>query len=204
MLTALLVFSVVATPSIDAIDYFPLAPGTKWVFREEAQFAEGTYSDEVKDPINVGGESIIPVETRQNGKLVDTVHYRVSGDTISIFAYDIKQPLEVPRPVLRVGTGTVKWEYAGMTPFLGAVVPLTVKGASTPKGKRKVLDREVECLEVRFEARIGPPDKKPILSKQVAIYAKGIGLVEMQEKTTVDRKTEERKLKLVEFTPGRP
>lgn len=163
----------------------------------------GSYVDEVKEPVEIGGQKCYPVETSLDKKLLETVYYNEVGDTIFIVAYDPKKPLEAPRPLFKAGASKLKWDYAGLTPFMGSPIPIRVKGESVSKGIRKVLDRDVECIEVRLEAQLGSDKEKFLISKQTAIYAKGIGLVEMQEKATVARNTEERKLRLVEFTPGR-
>ena len=198
-----LILGVLTAPSLGAGDYFPLIPGTKWTYREESAFMLGDYIDEVKESVEIGGQKCFAVETSLEKKLLETVYYSEVGDTIFIVAYDPKKPLEAPRPLFKAGTSKTKWEYTGFTPFMGQPIPIRVKGESIPKGIRKVLDREAECIEVRLEAQLGTDKEKFMISKQTAIYAKGIGLVEMQEKATVARNTEERKLRLVEFTPGR-
>ena len=202
--TLCLAVSLMSPPATGAGDYFPLVTGTKWTYREDSAFNPGDYVDEVKEPVEIGGQKCFPVETSLNKKLLETVYYSEAADTIFIVAYDPKKPLEAPRPLFKAGASKTKWEYTGLTPFMGQPIPIRVKGESTPRGIRKVLDREAECLEVRLEAQLGTDKEKFLVSKQTAIYAKGIGLVEMQEKATVARNTEERKLRLVEFTPGRP
>lgn len=205
MLTTLcLAVSLFSPGTAGAGEYFPLIPGTKWTYREESAFMPGDYIDEVKEPVEIGGQKCYPVETRLDKKVLETVYYAEAGDTLFIVAYDPKKPLEAPRPLFKAGTAKLKWEYTGTTPFMNQPIPIRVKGESVSKGIRKVLDREVECIEVRLDAQLGTEKEKFLTSKQTAIYAKGIGLVEMQEKATVARNTEERKLRLVEFTPGRP
>ena len=204
MLTTLcLAVSLLSPSDAGAGEYFPLVPGTKWTYREESAFMPGDYIDEVKEPVEIGGQKCFPVETRLDKKVLETVYYAESGDTIFIVAYDPKKPLESPRPLFKAGASKMKWDYTGTTPFMSNPIPIRVKGESVSKGIRKVLDREAECIEVRLEAQLGTEKEKFLISKQTAIYAKGIGLVEMQEKATVARNTEERKLRLVEFTPGR-
>lgn len=203
MLNTLLCAVATVAPAIEAVDFFPLAPGTKWTYREEGKFISALYTDEVKEPVEIAGDKAFPVETRQDGLLVDTVYYRSTGPAIFIIAYDPKKPLPVPRPLFKLGEKREAWEYEGITFFLKDPVPLNVKGESVPKGKRKVLGKETECIEVKFDARMGSSTENYVFSKQTAIYAKGIGLVEMQEKTTVNRRSDERKLRLVDFEPAK-
>ncbi|HRK22050.1 MAG TPA: hypothetical protein PLX06_09580, partial [Fimbriimonadaceae bacterium] len=130
------------------------------------------------------------------------VYYRAEGDTVWIVAYDEKKPLPSPRPLFKVGTGKTNWEYRGTTPFYEDLVPLEVKGTAEAKGRRPAIGKSVECIEVKFEAQLMAAPGMVLKSNQTAYYGKGVGLLEMQEKTTVDRKSEERKLKLVSFTPA--
>lgn len=203
ILTTLLSLTVVSTPIADASEFFPLVPGTKWEYREEGKFAAKSYLDEVLPAVEIGGEKAHPIQTSESGHPLDKVYYRATGDSVFIVAYDEKKPLSSPRPLFQLGGNRGKWEYRGTTPFYEDLVPLEVKGESSVKGKRKVLGKDVECLEVKFEARLLAAPGMAFQSNQTAIYAKGIGLIEMHEKTTVDRKSEERKLKLVSFTPAK-
>ena len=200
LISLALACALVPTRADSAADYFPVGAGTKWTYTEETRYGSGKYTDEAKAPIEFGADRAYPVERRQEGKVVDTVYYRIGGDTVSIVAYDPKYPLEVPRIVLKVGAGPQRWEYSGV----GTASHIKVKAVSTTKGKRSILGREAECLEVKVESILEVPDQRPLVSRQTSIYAKGVGLVEMQDKMTVDRKTEERKVKLVEFAPAQP
>jgi len=202
--TSLLALAILVPAKIDAADYFPLAPGTKWVYQETTKGAIGIVTDEVKPPELVGEESAFPIETRQEGVVLDKVYYRMTPDAVLIVAYDAKKPLESPRPAFRIGNEKLNWTYVGTVSVMGDSVPVTVKGVSTPKGKRKVLDRDVECIEVLLEARMGGSGPGGMETKQTAIYGKGIGLVEMTSRNKAGRRTEESKLKLLEFTPGKP
>lgn len=201
--STLLSISLLWNPAVEASDFFPLIPGTKWEYREETKFSSHTYLDEVLPAVEIGGRSAYPIQTSEDGKTLETVFYRASTDVIEIVAYDEKKPLPSPRPLFKVGKGKSTWEYRGTTPFYEDLVPLEVKGESTAKGRRKLFGNDADCIEVKFEAQLMAAPGMVLKSNQTAIYAKGIGLVEMQEKTTVDRKSEERKLKLVSFTPGK-
>lgn len=202
MLAALcLTFALAPTA---AIDWFPLQPGNKWTYREEGRFLQNSFVDEVLEPVSIGEVKAFPVTTSQDGKVIETVYYQETPDVIFIVAYDPKKPLKDPRPLFKASSKKETWDYVGLTPFLRDFVPLKLKGESSPKGKRTVLGREAELLEVKFDAQLGATSNDVVLSKQVALYAKGIGLVEMTARTTVGRQTDEVKLKLVDFKPANP
>lgn len=204
MLTAICLTLLLATEVPSVADYFPLKPGTKWVYREELRFMVSTYVDEVGEPVEISGEKAMPIITTRDGRNAETVYYRISGNVLYIVAYDPKKPLDPPRPVIKLGERKETWEYVGLTPFLRDPVPLKVKGEAAYVGRRKVLDREYDCLEVKFDAMMGRTTIDLVHSKQTALYAKGIGLVEMSASTTIDRNTDEGKLKLVEYKPASP
>lgn len=202
MMTALLVCLAAAPTAADPTDFFPLQPGNKWVYREEARFSVNTVQDEVLEPVEIGGLKAFPVESTQEGKVIETVYYRVAGDTIYIVAYDPKTPLDPPRPLFKLGERRETWDYVGLTPFLKDLVPIKVRGESAPKGKRKVLGQEVECLEVKFDAQLGRTTDDRVDVKQTSIYGKGIGAVEMTGKTLIGRESLNSKLTLLEFKPA--
>lgn len=198
----LLSFSLVLVQSPLAEDYFPLKPGTKWEYSEDNKFSKKSYVDTVLEPVEIASQLAYPIQTTENGQPLEKVYYRASGDTVFIVAYDKEKPLPSPRPLFKVGTGKSNWEYRGTTPFYEDLVPLEVKGSASAKGRRTAIGLTVDCIEVKFEAQLMAAPGMVLKSNQTAIYGKGIGLLEMTEKTTVDRKSEERKLKLVSFTPA--
>lgn len=204
MLNALCLTLALAPQSSLAAEFFPLVPGTKWVYQEEGRFLANTYVDEVLEPVEIKGERAYPIAQSREGKVIDTTYYRVFGEGVYIVAYKADQPLDPPRLVLKVGERRETWEYVGLTPFLNDPIPLKMKGESNLKGRRKVLGRDLECVEVKFEAQQGRTTADLVVSRQTCLYAKGIGLVEMTGKTTIDRSTETLKLKLLEYKPPTP
>lgn len=204
MLPTLAALALSLSPLQSASDFFPLEAGTKWVYQESRGRASAIVTDVAKAPVMVGGGLATPVETRIEGALAETIYYRLTGDTAFIVAYDLKKPLETPRPAFRIASGKTTWEYQGVASIADEQMPLRVTGTSEPKGKRKILGVERECVEVKLEASVGPEGQTPVITRQTVLYARGLGLVEMNAKSTMGRKTEETKLKLVEFVPPKP
>jgi len=183
-------------------EFFPLKAGTKWTYLEKAKFDTLEYVDEVKQGIKIGERYTIPVETRANGKVLETRHYQIEGDTVLLVAYSSKLLLEPPQPVLKSANGKVSWTYAGKTPFLGAMVPIELKATVTPKGKRKVLDTDRECIELNMDAKMYGGAGMTIDFHQVALYAKGVGLVEVKQRQRGAGESSESSTRLTRFEPA--
>lgn len=182
-------------------DFFPLQPGTKWTYDSVSGVA-GVYVDTAMPEVMVGGKAAVPVRTTMAGRMVGETFYRVEGDTVYIVAYDPKKPLDIPKPVLKVGPGRTEWTHAGNTPFDGAMSPERLKGSAQMRGKRRVLDREVEILEVRLEGTVGA-GSTGVEVRQNAIYARGIGLVSMSQTARVGDRQDRSSLTLIRFEPGK-
>ncbi|MFQ3587044.1 MAG: hypothetical protein SNJ76_05195 [Fimbriimonadaceae bacterium] len=194
--------AIAATLSSGAADFFPLAPGTRWVYQERTDRQVNTYTDEVGAAVEIDGKPAFPVVSTQDGRRVDTIHYRVEGDTVLIVAYDPRRPLSNPRPVLKVGRGRTTWRWEGGTPLLGADVPLKMSGSSQIVGRRDVLGVEREVLEVKLEGELQVlPDQTARIS-QTALYARGVGLFEMRSRQTSGSRRSESVLRLVSFRPA--
>lgn len=200
MLTsAIALLSLASAPTV--AEFFPLVPGTKWTYDSVSGVA-GVYVDTVMPEAMVGGKPAMPVRTTMGGRMVGETFYRVDGDTVYIVAYDAKQPLDLPKPVLKVGNGRAEWSHSGSTPFDGAMSPERLKGTSQMRGKRKVLDREVEVLEVRIEGLVGS-GRTGVEVRQNAVYARGIGLVSMTQSAKVGDRQDRSSLTLIRFEPGK-
>ncbi|MBX3118035.1 MAG: hypothetical protein KF784_03150 [Fimbriimonadaceae bacterium] len=182
-------------------DYFPTQPGTKWTYETtlDSMKLKAISVDEVLPHIEIDGKLAIPFTTSDNAGPLEKRFYRIEGDTVYIVAYNQKEPLVTPHPILKVDTKKVQWEFSGGTIYRGDLIPLTMKGQSTPKGKRKILDEQRECIELVLEAEMEVIPGRFQRVKQTMIYAKGLGLVEMETQDTVDRNTIKSKMKLIKF-----
>lgn len=193
MISLLAAAAIVAAPSIS--DFFPLAVGTTWEYAEQGMIIR----DRVAPMEDVAGAPAVPVVSEIQGKEDHRTYYRVEGDTAYIVAFDPKKPLGMPIPVLKVGAGRTKWEFTGQSMLYNEPVPQSMTAESAPKGKRKVLDRELEVIEVKMKGMLGSNPGTAIKVNQVAYYAKGIGLVEMLSENTIGSQRSKSQLKLVKF-----
>lgn len=198
----MLVFAAIAlgwAGQVSASEYFPLEPGVRWHYVERSEGRNTTFVDEVKPPVKIAERTCVPIETRTEGKPYETRYYNVQGDTVLLVAYDPSSPLDPPIPILKLASHKTDWTYAGFTIMLTGSVPLEFKATGTPKGKRKILDVERECYEVVMDAKIDGGRGLSVRSVQIALYARGVGLVEMKQQTTVGTKTTESTTKLIKF-----
>ncbi|HZH98057.1 MAG TPA: hypothetical protein VEX38_03725 [Fimbriimonadaceae bacterium] len=195
MLAALI--AVTACASAESIaDYFPLATGTKWHYSSViGNFSESVH-EEALAPVEVAGALASPISSRTEQMRADTTLYRVDGNTVYLVGYDPKRPLDPPRPVLKWDGAKTSWTFNGIDEGL----PLQIKAQVDRAGKRKILDRDMDVLELKMEAVLGD-GKSGMRFKQQAFYARGIGLAEMNEEQKVGKKTTKRTLRLIKFEP---
>lgn len=205
MITALLATVALSAP-LTAEDFFPLVPGTKWIYEEQGGMMRLLYTDEVKEPVEVGGIRLTPVQTKQGDKVVETVYYQVTPTAVAIGAYDMKALLSDPRPVFKVDGDRTTWEFSGTTPFVRDQVPLFMRGEAKRNGKKKVLGEERETLMVKIDATVAAADGVTIKSKQTAYYAAGVGLYEMREEGTIGSQVSKRSMILIkrDLPPPKP
>lgn len=196
MVSALLVLAASAAPQA-AEDFFPLLKGTRWTYRDMVN----EYVDEVMEPIKIGEVEAIPVTTFLDGKRAESTYYSATPEGLFIVAYDAKKPLPSPMPVFK--SKERSWTYSGLTQWLGGFSPIEMKGSVSPRGKRKVLGKDAETIEVRLDAKIGGAEGGLMSVKQTATYAKGIGLVRMVQSNTINGREQKSTVELVRHDPPR-
>lgn len=199
MLSLCIVAAVLQAPT--ALDYFPLVKGAKWTYADTSTTAV-TYTDEVSEVTKILEEPAVCITTKIEGKLAGTAYYRVAGDTIFVVAYDPLSPIQAPHPVLKVAGRPITWEYKGAVPSGGHNMPLEFKATCKPVGERKVLEKQVACIEVHMDATVLEPGNIKVRMVQDIVYAKGVGMVEMRETTTIGKVKTERTVRLIRFEPG--
>jgi hypothetical protein len=200
MIVSLICALALAPP---AREFFPLVPGNVWHYDDGGKPRSMQSKDTVGQPTDIGGRKAIPVISTLAGVEAEVIYYIDEGDTISIVAYQKGKPLEVPMPVLKVTDKTEKWDYVGETYFAGGKVPLRMKAESKKGRNRKVLGKDVETWESSYDATLGDGVTATTV-KQRAVYARGIGLVEMTNEGRIGRNVHKRTLTLVRFEPGQP
>ncbi|MBX3112178.1 MAG: hypothetical protein KF857_09230 [Fimbriimonadaceae bacterium] len=207
MLAALLPLMSTLLVAGDAAAYFPTVPGTTWTYSEKTGRSQEVFTDKVGKPTKLLDKEVAPFTTVSHGRTSEPTFYLVEGDTVFvIFKSYIKKEVDdqVVReattyqyPVLKVDDKRTTWEFAGKTEFMKTVADMVLKGTSRPIGKRKVLGKDVDCVEVTLDVIYGAAGEPPIKSVQRSVYGKGIGLVEMEQTTTVNKEKYSSKRTLV-------
>lgn len=200
MLT-LLAAAVIGNPVSEVEAFFPLDTGRTWVYQDSAVSGDG-FVDTVGNSQEVGGKPAVPIITTVSGKVDGSTFYRIENDEVLVVAFEQNNPLPSPYPILKLGSGKNNWEYQGSTQWLGSAAPMTVRGSAKRNGSKQLFGEKRETVQVTLDAVIGNGEGVSIKSKQVCLYAKGIGLVEMTDTTTINKTKSERKRTLVSYKPG--
>ncbi len=174
-----------ASPTTEsAADYFPVKPGTVRTYEQKG--GAGQLVNVVGSPLDMGGVTVAQITERQGGRPGITTYYRVDSDQVCIVAYDPKHPLPVPMPVLKLNDGKASWDFVGKTKTGPEGERMLAHGDARSAGKREVLGRKVDVIEVKILAHIGV-GLSGMAYEQKAVYAKGIGLVELTTKMTLGK-----------------
>jgi hypothetical protein len=196
MLAVLLTIALQTPSAVE--EFYPMIPGTTWRYETESESKERT-TDVALAPVSIGDHPCTVIETLMNGRPYAKTFYRVIDGALCIAAFDATKPLADPYPILKVSDRTVTWTFSGKTQFMGAHVPLALKGTSKPVGKRKIFDTPRDCIEVKLEAIMEGVEAANVVSTQTTIYARGIGMYEMREDVQVGRNKMKRKTTLIGF-----
>lgn len=180
-------------------DYFPTKPGTKWTYEQSVGKYSSIYVDEVLPPTDIQGKPAITIGTHDEDGVIQRRYYSIVGNTVNLLGYDPKKPLKDPHPILKFDTNKSEWQFSGLTPFLNDPVPIRMKGTCVSKGRKNVLGDQLDCIEVVLDADIEGVPGKVLKMKQIAIYAKGVGLVEMDSEEKIGNNVKKFKAKLIRF-----
>jgi hypothetical protein len=166
----------VATETLKASDYFPAIAGAKYRYLNKQGDETAESTEIVLEKTDFGDEKAVPIRTLLNGREITRLFYRITEDTVYVLGSDDKEGrINPPMPILKVSSKPLTWEYTGRD----ANVLTTIKYSVKPGKPREILGamRDVLELTVEGEAKVG----NSVKFTQKAVYAKGIGLVEMTD-----------------------
>lgn len=198
MILALIATSAIAVQGT-ASDFFPMEPGMKWTY-ESSGSASGSYSQEIGASTDVDGKMVTLVQIKVKSKTVQSTFYETTLNGLYVLGHDAKKLFEKPQPVFILAAKGANWEYSGPSPYEdddSGGMKLT--GQSKAIGSRLYLGEKRDCMEVRTEAKIGLTGSTATTFKTTTIYAKGIGMVEMDETAQNGKTTNKRKVMLTKF-----
>ena len=176
-----------------------MEPGMKWSY-ESTGSSSGDYVQVVSASTDIDGKVVTLVQIRVKGKVVQTTFYQTSSTGLYVLGHDASKLFEKPQPVYLIGAKGATWEHTGQSPYEDdSESGIKLTGRSRLIGEKTYLGLKRECLEVKTEARIGLTASSATTFKTTAIYAKGIGMVEMEESVQHGKTSNKRKVTLLKF-----
>ncbi len=218
VLAASLSSALVSAPAAErATDYFPLQKGTAWTYTDTAERLTLQVEDRAEGEYEVKKEEFEETkeEDKRPGVMMPTIgtydtrsgfmgrtFYIVSDKDIRVGALSRSEPIVEPYPIMVLPLGdTEKFGYDGLVPMSGTTERLVLDGTAKRLASVKVLGNEYPGIEITMDMKIGQGDLL-LRVTQVAVYAKGIGLVSMQETVRTERDVTRRSRTLTAFKAG--
>lgn len=218
VLAASLSSAPVSAPAAErATDYFPLQKGTSWSYTDTAERLTLQVEDRAEGEFEVKKEEFEETkeEDKRPGVMMPTIgtydtrsgfmgrtFYIVSDKDIRVGALSRSEPIVEPYPIMVLPLGdTEKFGYDGLVPMSGTTERLVLDGTAKRLASVKVLGNEYPGIEITMDMKIGQGDLL-LRVTQVAVYAKGIGLVSMQETVRTERDVTRRSRTLTAFKAG--
>ena len=195
MLLALAICVFGQKGAVDVAAYFPLDRGAKWTYMREANGSRGQFVQVAGAEKQIGADRAIPIEPQIPG--VMPAFYALKNGAVYVVAYDYLVPLVPPRMVFRASAATEKWSWDAVE----HTMYIHMDAESAPVGIRKVLGEDRDVIQVKMVAQVSATNSK-WTETQIALYAKGIGLYEMQDESSGEMKSKVT-LTLTSFEPGR-
>jgi hypothetical protein len=201
MIVASIALALIAQTPV--ADFFPLQPGMSWTY-EITGDRPSVDRQKVGAPIEAAGKMIPPVLIlAETGKTLQTTFYERTDTGVFVLGHDAKNLFLKPQPVFQFDPKGANWEFEGPSPYEDDKESgMKMVGQSKLIGQRSYLGEQRDCLEVKTETKIGLTVSTATTFKQTAIYAKGLGMVEMDESAQQGRRTTRRKVKIIKFEPG--
>ena len=167
--------------------YFPLAPGSRWVFREGAQRVEITVTNATKKIEGITTRVVRDVVT-EDGKLVEDTHDWYAQDSAGNVWYMGEATTEYQNGKPKTTEGSWEAGVDGAQP--GIIMPAEprtglayrqeyYKGHAEDRAKVITLDAQVKVPYGRFDDALETEDTAPLGNGSVEhkYYARGAGLV---------------------------
>jgi hypothetical protein len=179
-----LLIALTLAPPLTASDFFPAIAGTARTFYDLPDQTNSV--DEVGAPITFGGSPATPITTKDGAKLVNIAYYRIEPTAVYLLGYDPKNPLPQPMPILQYDGKPTKWSFDGVTSADRNGEELHLTGESKSTADQAVFGKKLPAIEVTIQAQIGV-GKFQEQDEQVAIYAKGVGMVQLTTKRKIGK-----------------
>ncbi len=190
-------------------DYFPVKPGTTWVYQSNAEVngrkSFSTDSDTVLEPVLLNGITYTVIESRGVNSAASRSFYEVTADQIGFAGMSENALLPLPFTILQGDpTKAHDWEFTGGVVVGTAEAPAEIKARLKPLGTRDVVGRKVPVIEVVMDMKIFYSEDQTITATHTSLYGKGIGLIEFKEVGSFGTQKNQKVRKLARFREATP
>lgn len=190
-------------------DYFPVKPGTTWVYQSNAEVngrkSFSTDSDTVLEPVLLNGITYTVIESRGVNSAASRSFYEVNADQIGFAGMSENALLPLPFTILQGDpTKAHDWEFTGGVVVGTAEAPAEIKARLKPLGIRDVVGRKVPVIEVVMDMKIFYSEDQTITATHTSLYGKGIGLIEFKEVGSFGTQKNQKVRKLARFREATP
>lgn len=163
-------------------DFFPTEAGSTWTYRDTINKTESTCEDQIIGSFDVNGLTTIGIRSRIDDRNFENTYYRIEKDKVMLVGFDIKQPLSKAYPVLQLPNGGPrKWSHSGETMIFDERAPLEMECTAKMLYSFSYKGEKYPAIEVSIKGVVDMGSRAAVKSDQVAVYAKGIGLVRLRE-----------------------
>lgn len=205
MIGALAIALLAAQTSValDVSEYFPLEPGSTWRYLGVAPDVKMHFTSTVQDSVEFDGVIATPIVNVFDATSIEKTYYSVTARTVSVVSFSEHEKLPTPYTILQSPDVGEKWSVRAKTRVLGVFADLSLVGKVKQLKSRRFNGKSVKVLEVTLEGTIIETGGILTEMKQVSVYGKGIGLMEMKQTSKTGTMTSTLKLTLEEYIPGK-
>ena len=201
---AIALFATQTSVALDVSEYFPLVPGSTWRYLGVSPDARMHFTSTVQDTVDFDGETATPIVNVFDASSIEKTFYSVTARSVSVVSFFEHEKLPTPYIILQSPDIGEKWTVRAKTRVLGVFADLSLIGKVKRLRSRRFDGKSVEVLEVTLEGTIVEVGGILTDMKQVSVYGKGIGLMEMKQTSKTGIMTSTLKLTLEEYIPGKP
>jgi hypothetical protein len=176
-----------------AAEFFFLKPGVTRYYTSTTDGADLETVDTVGEMELLGSQTVWPIKTKIKSYEGEKAYYTIHEEAVYLYAdWDLKK-LDPPVPILKAGEGELKWTYkSGETSMV-----YTTKPGKT----QKVFGKDLPTLDFSAKGSDGN-DQFATHVEQTAVYAKGVGMIEMTETRKTAKTKVSRTVKLTKISGG--
>ncbi|MCH7903620.1 MAG: hypothetical protein IH944_03530 [Armatimonadetes bacterium] len=200
---AIALFATQTSAALDVSEYFPLELGSTWRYLGVSSDVKMHFTSTVQEPVDFDGVIAIPIVTVFDVSTTEKNYYSVTARSVDVVSFSEYEKLPAPYTILQSPDVGEKWSVRAKTRVLGVFADLSLIGKVKRLRSRRFDGKSVDVLEVTLEGTIVEVGGILTEMKQVAVYGKGIGLMEMKQTSKTGSMTTTLKLTLEEYLPGK-